>query len=154
MADRGRPRKDVARSNILLRIPTDLIAQVDTFKESLEAERGGFAINRTDLLVRLIEAGLATLTQARQPPPPPPPAPVAPQKRRPKRRTDAVSPELLRTIAQARQHHAELTLEAFGEHLFQQRIYRSRGRDGTAKPASKSLIHKWLAEARAAGLLS
>ena len=50
MAERGRPPKGVERSNLLLRIPTDLIEQVDTFKESLEAERGGFAINRTCLL--------------------------------------------------------------------------------------------------------
>src|ERR1043166_645049 len=69
MADRGRPPKGVERSNILLRIPTDLIEQVDTFKECLEAERGGFVINRTDMLIRLIEVGLQTLTQARQPAP-------------------------------------------------------------------------------------
>ena len=70
MAVRGRPPKSVERSNILLRVPTDLIAQVETFKESLEAERGGFGINRTDILIRLIEVGLQTLTQARQPAPP------------------------------------------------------------------------------------
>ena len=67
MAVRGRPSKGVERSNILLRVPTDLIEQVDAFKESLEAERGGFGINRTDMLIRLIEVGLQTLTQARQP---------------------------------------------------------------------------------------
>jgi hypothetical protein len=67
MAERGRPPKGVERSNILLRIPSALIEQVDTFKASLEAERGGFAINRTDILIRLIEVGLQTLTQARQP---------------------------------------------------------------------------------------
>jgi hypothetical protein len=71
MAGRGRPSKGVERSNILLRIPTDLIEQVDAFKESLEAERGGFVINRTDMLIRLIEVGLQTLTQARQPTPHP-----------------------------------------------------------------------------------
>src|SRR4030095_12390484 len=67
MAERGRPPKGIERSNILLRMPTDLIEQVDTFKESLEAERGGFVINRTDMLIRLIEVGLQTLTQARHP---------------------------------------------------------------------------------------
>jgi hypothetical protein len=67
MAERGRPPKGIARSNILLRIPTDVIEQVDTFKERLEAERGGFVIHRTDMLIRLIEVGLQTLTQARQP---------------------------------------------------------------------------------------
>jgi hypothetical protein len=74
MAVRGRPPKGVERSNILLRLPTDLIKQVDTFKESLEAERGGFVINRTDMLIRLIEVGLQTLTQARQPATQPAPA--------------------------------------------------------------------------------
>jgi hypothetical protein len=74
MAVRGRPPKGVERSNILLRLPTDLIKQVDTFKESLEAERGGFGINRTDMLIRLIEVGLQTLTQARQPVTQPAPA--------------------------------------------------------------------------------
>jgi hypothetical protein len=69
MAERGRPPKGVERSNILLRIPTDLIEQIDTFKENLEAERGGFGINRTDMLIRLIEVGLQTLTQERQPAP-------------------------------------------------------------------------------------
>jgi hypothetical protein len=102
----------------------------------------------------MLSESLQTLVQARQPPSPPPPAPVAPQKKRPKRRTDAVSPEFLAAIARERQQHAELTLEAFGEHLFRQRIYRGTGQDGKAKPASKSLIHKWLAEAREAGLLS
>jgi len=74
MAERGRPPKGIERSNILLRMPTDLIAQIDTFKESLEAERGGFVINRTDMLIRLIEVGLQTLTQARQPVTQPAPA--------------------------------------------------------------------------------
>jgi hypothetical protein len=74
MAERGRPPKGVERSNILLRMPTDLIEQVDTFKESLEAERGGFAINRTDMLIRLIEAGLQTFIQARPPAAQPAPA--------------------------------------------------------------------------------
>src|SRR5438132_100879 len=74
MAGRGRPPKAVERSNILLRVPTDLIEQVETFKERLEAERDGFAINRTDLLIRLIEVGLQTLTQARQPAAQPVPA--------------------------------------------------------------------------------
>src|SRR4029453_7020484 len=74
MAERGRRPKGVERSNILLRIPTDLIEQIDTFKESLEAERGGLGINRTDMLIRLIEGGLKPLTQARQPAPHPAPA--------------------------------------------------------------------------------
>ena len=74
MAERGRPPKGVERSSILLRMPTDLMEQVDAFKECLEAERGGFGINRTDMLIRLIEVGLQTLTQARQPAPQPAPA--------------------------------------------------------------------------------
>jgi hypothetical protein len=74
MAGRGRPVKSIERSSILLRIPTTLIEQVETFKERLEAERGGFAINRTDILIRLIEVGLQTLTQARQPVAQPAPA--------------------------------------------------------------------------------
>jgi len=74
MAERGRPSKGVERSNILLRMPIDLIEQVDAFKKSLEAERGGFVINRTDMLIRLIEVGLQTLTQARQPVTQPAPA--------------------------------------------------------------------------------
>ena len=74
MAGRGRPPKSVERSNILLRMPTNLMEQVDDFKENLEAERGGFVINRTDMLIRLIEVGLQTLTQARQPVTQPAPA--------------------------------------------------------------------------------
>jgi hypothetical protein len=65
-----------------------------------------------------------------------------------------VSSAFLQTIAQERQQHAELTLEDFGTHLFQHRIYRGKGRkDGEEKPASKSLLHKWLKEAAALGLL-
>ncbi len=151
MAERGRPPKEVERSHILLRIPSTLIAQVDTFKASLEADRGGFGINRTDLLVRLIEVGLQTLTQARQPAQPTPPAPRA---RRQKRRTDAVPVAFLQTIAQERRQHPDLTLEEFGTHLFRQKIYRSKGRkDGMEKPASKSLLHKWLREASEQSLL-
>jgi hypothetical protein len=69
MADKGRPPRGVEISKVLLRIPTTLLNQVDQFKETLE-----FRINRTDVLTRLIEVGLQTLTQARQPVTQPAPA--------------------------------------------------------------------------------
>lgn len=154
MAARGRPPKNIARTPILLRIPTTLIGQVDAFKDGLEAERGGFAINRTDLLVRMIEVGLQTLPQARQPVQPTPAPPRVPQHKRPKRRVDAVAHKFLQRLAQERQQHADFTLQEFSEYLFQEGIYRGKGRKtGEEKPASKSLMFKWLREATAQGLL-
>jgi len=59
----------------------------------------------------------------------------------------------LQAIAAARQHQPTLTYRAFAQHLFETGIYRSQGRGGSEGPASNSLIHRWLQEARAAGLL-
>ena len=77
MPERGRPPQRVERSQVLLRIPTTLIDQVDAFKGRLESERDGFPIHRTDMLIRLIEVGLQTLVHARQPARAPSPAPGA-----------------------------------------------------------------------------
>jgi hypothetical protein len=66
------------------------MAQVDTFKARLEAERGGFVIHRTDMLVRLIEVGLQTLIQARQPAAQPAPARARDGKRQRPRKAASV----------------------------------------------------------------
>jgi hypothetical protein len=59
----------------------------------------------------------------------------------------------LRAIATARQQQPQLTHRAFAQYLYETGIYRSQGRGGGEAPASTSLIHRWLQEARAAGLL-
>ena len=79
------------------------------------------------------------------------PTPALPQKTH---RKDAISDATLRAIAVERQRHPELPLRAFGEHLFTSGIYRAVGRDGKAKPAALSFLHRWLGEAKKAGLLS
>jgi hypothetical protein len=170
MAERGRPPKGVARSNILLRMPTDLIEQVDTFKESLEAERGGFVINRTDILIRLIEVGLQTLTQARQPATQPAPvrqrngqgatpAPAVPRPQRaetaPAKRPakHALPREVLERIADERTHCEGLSLSQFAQRLHEKGIYSATAKDGSKVPPNKGNVTKWLEQAREAELL-
>jgi hypothetical protein len=177
MADRGRPPKGVERSNILLRMPTDLIEQVDTFKESLEAERGGFGINRTDMLIRLIEVGLQTLTQVRQPAPhpahqpvtqpapasrtngqgaPTPSVPTAQAAARPRAKRPAkhrLPDEVLARIAEERTHCEGLSLREFAQRLFDKDIYQATAKDGSRVPANPGNVKKWLDEAREAALL-
>jgi hypothetical protein len=75
-------------------------------------------------------------------------APVAQE-----RRNDAISDATLQAIAAARKQYPDMALRSFGEHLFTRGIYRAVGKDGEAKPASLSCLHRWLGEAKAAGLL-
>jgi len=69
------------------------------------------------------------------------------------RRQDAISHETLEAIAATRKQPPEVSLRVFGAHLFTTGIYRAVGKDGEAKPASVSLLHRWLGEAREAGML-
>ena len=69
------------------------------------------------------------------------------------RRKNALPMAILRAIAMERQQHPTLTHRAFAGHLFERGVYRSTGRDGVPVPPSTSLIHRWLKEAQAAGLL-
>ena len=71
----------------------------------------------------------------------------------PTRRKNALPFATLRAIAAARQQRPELTHRDFAAHLFTSDIYRSTGRNGVPVPPSTSLIHRWLKEALAAGLL-
>jgi hypothetical protein len=71
----------------------------------------------------------------------------------PTRRKNALPFATLRAIAAARPQHPELTHRDFAAHLFTSDIYRSTGRNGVPVPPSTSLIHRWLKEALAAGLL-
>jgi hypothetical protein len=70
-----------------------------------------------------------------------------------KRGKDAISDATLQAIAAARKQYPDMALRSFGEHLFTRGIYRAVGKDGEAKPASLSFLHRWLGEAKAAGLL-
>ena len=161
MAGHGRPSKTGERSNILLRIPTEVLDRVEAFKTQLEAERGGFAINRTDLVVRLIDVGLHTLQHARQPalpsppvpapslPPPSPPALPAPQARR----KGAVPLEILEVLAGVRRQYPYVPLRVLAQYLFDHGIYKSRTTTGEEGVASNSLIATWLKKAHEAGLL-
>ena len=155
MAERGRPPKGVERSNILLRIPTDLIEQIDTFKESLEAERGGFGINRTDMLIRLIEVGLQTLTQARQPATQPAPASSRHGQRASAMSARAIPLETLQAIAAAAAEYDKLSFAQLAQLLYERNIYRAKDPvTGQEKPLNKGTLKKWIARARTAGVLS
>ena len=159
MAARGRPPKGVERSNMTLRIPTPLLERIKAHQARLE-ELAGVSIARHDVMLVLLQKGL----EACAPPAPLPPvsavvtvdtvavdpqAASVPQKRR----KDAISRETLEAIAAARKQHPEVSLRVFGEHLFTTGIYRAVGKDGEAKPASVSFLHRWLGEAREAGML-
>jgi hypothetical protein len=178
MADRGRPARGVETSNVLLRIPALLLEQVDTFKDTLESERGGFRINRTDVLTRLIEVGLQTLTQARQPVAQPashtngqgaPASSVTtPQaaetskavsepvrEQRPIAKTPArhgLPREKLQEIADERTRCEGLSLREFAQRLHDRGIYSTRAKDGSHVPANPGNVKKWLEQAREAGL--
>ena len=179
MAERGRPPKGVERSNILLRMPTDLIEQIDTFKECLEAERGGFGINRTDMLIRLIEVGLQTLTQARQPaiplalepaPKTAQPVPVPQASETPSATAEpigaqtllvetpvhhgrpGISRETLQAIADERTLCEGLSIREFSQRLFDKHIYRAKAKNGQEVPVDHSRLRRLLDRAREAGL--
>jgi hypothetical protein len=156
VAVRGRPPKGVERSNVVLRIPKDLLERIKAHQASLEA-LAGVSIARHDVMLVLLQKGLeacaplpsvsavgTTETVAGDHPSLPPSS---------QRRKDAISHETLEAIAATRQQHPDVSLRVFGEHLFTTGIYRAVGKDGEAKPASVSFLHRWLGEAREAGML-
>jgi predicted transcriptional regulator len=69
------------------------------------------------------------------------------------RRSDALPPETLQAIATARRQHPDLTLKAFSQHLFTTGVYRAQGENGAAVPPSVGFLHRWLGEAKKAGVL-
>jgi hypothetical protein len=159
VAVRGRPPKSVERSNVVLRIPKDLLERIKAHQASLEA-LAGVSIARHDVMLVLLQKGL----EACAPPAPLPSVsavgttdtvagdhPSLPPSSQ--RRKDAISHETLEAIAATRKQHPDVSLRVFGKHLFTTGIYRAVGKDGEAKPASLSFLHRWLGEAREAGML-
>jgi len=61
---------------------------------------------------------------------------------------------VLQAVVEARRQYPDITIEALAQHLFDAGVYQGKGRDGTAKPASRSMVYKWCLEAKEAGLLS
>ena len=57
MAVRGRPPKGVERSNVVLRIPNDLLERIKAHQASLEA-LAGVSIARHDVMLVLLQKGL------------------------------------------------------------------------------------------------
>jgi hypothetical protein len=70
-----------------------------------------------------------------------------------KRRKDAIAEPTLRAIVAERHQYPDMPLRAFCRHLYETGVYRAEGKQGEAKPPSVSLIHRWLGEAKEAGLL-
>ena len=129
MAVRGRPPKGMERSNVVLRIPNDLLERIKAHQASLEA-LAGVSIARHDVMLVLLQKGLEACalpaprpsvsavvtadTVAVDHPSMPPSS---------KRRQDAISHETLEAIAAARKQHPKVSLRMFGEHLFTAGIY-------------------------------
>jgi hypothetical protein len=78
--------------------------------------------------------------------------PLAPPRLRARRR-DAISRKTLQAIATARRQHPKLTLKAFAQHLYTKGIYQAQSKDGGTVPPSVGFLHRWLGEAKKAGLL-
>ena len=55
---RGRPRKDSVMDTLAVRLPDDLVGQVDQYMEQLRADLPGLNISRADAIRQLLAAGL------------------------------------------------------------------------------------------------
>lgn len=69
-----------------------------------------------------------------------------------KKRKDAIAPQVLEAIAHERRRCPSLPWRQFAQHLFDTGIYRSQGRDGVAVPVSIGSLHRWIQEAKEAGM--
>jgi len=55
---RGRPKKDSVMDTLAVRLPDDLVGQVDQYMEQLRADLPGLNISRADAIRQLLAAGL------------------------------------------------------------------------------------------------
>ena len=55
---RGRPKKDSVMDTLAVRLPDDLVDQVDQYMEQLRADLPGLNISRADAIRQLLAVGL------------------------------------------------------------------------------------------------
>jgi hypothetical protein len=55
---RGRPKKEAVMKSLALRVPAELIEQVDTFLDNLKDQLPGLSLSRADAVRQLIAVGL------------------------------------------------------------------------------------------------
>jgi hypothetical protein len=78
--------------------------------------------------------------------------PETPARSPQKKRKDAIAPQVLEAIAHERRRCPSLSWCQFAQHLFDTGIYRSQGQHGRAVPVSIGSLHRWIHEAKDAGL--
>ena len=55
---RGRPKKDVTMDTLAVRLPDDLVEQIDAYVGNLQEDLPGLNITRADAIRQLLTAGL------------------------------------------------------------------------------------------------
>ncbi len=55
---RGRPKKDTTMNSMAIRLPDDLVAEIDEYQASLQQALPGFSLSRSDAIRQLIAVGL------------------------------------------------------------------------------------------------
>ena len=55
---RGRPKKDTIMDTLAVRLPDDLVGQIDAYVAKLQADLPGLNITRADAIRQLLAAGL------------------------------------------------------------------------------------------------
>jgi len=55
---RGRPRKDAVMDTLAVRLPEELVAQIDTYVRRFQGQLPGFNISRADAIRQLLTVGL------------------------------------------------------------------------------------------------
>ncbi len=55
---RGRPRKDTTMSSMAIRLPDDLMAEIDDYQATLQQALPGISLSRSDAIRQLIAVGL------------------------------------------------------------------------------------------------
>jgi hypothetical protein len=59
---RGRPKKDATMDTLAVRLPDDLVEQIDTYVASLQEQLPGLNVTRADAIRQLLAVGLKTET--------------------------------------------------------------------------------------------
>ena len=55
---RGRPKKDAVMDTLAVRLPDELVAEIDTYVSRLKDQLPGFNISRADAIRQLLTVGL------------------------------------------------------------------------------------------------
>ena len=55
---RGRPKKDEVMDTLAVRLPDELVAEIDTYVSRLQDQLPGFNISRADAIRQLLTVGL------------------------------------------------------------------------------------------------